>query len=386
MNAPLSSFENHLPRWVVTGRGASESLVELCRANGWRQVFLVSDAGVAGAGLTQKISRPLLDAHLLAGTFAEVPPEPPIDVVDTIGERIKASGADVVIALGGGSVMDAAKVAALCARHGKTAREFLGIRKAGARGLPTVLIPTTAGTGSEATFVAILTDEATGNKVGVVDPNILADIAVVDPALTDGLPAHVTAAAGMDALVHAVEAFIAKNATPIARGLALEAARHIGRSLEVVCREPRNKAARDGMAIGSHLAGMAFANASCCAVHALALPLGGRFHIPHGVITGCFAGEMMRHNAPVCAADFAEFSAALGWGALSAAAFADKLDAIADSIGLRAALKRTPVPAEVIPAMAADAVANRRLMDPNPREVSVADATRIYQTVLTLSA
>lgn len=386
MNAPFSSFENHLPRRVITGRGASESLIELCRANGWQRVFLVSDAGVAGAGLTQKVSQPLLDAQWLAGTFAEVPPEPPIDVVDNIAERIKASGADVVIALGGGSVMDAAKVAALCARHGKTAREFLGIRKAGARGLPSVLIPTTAGTGSEATFVAILTDEATGNKVGVVDPCILADIAIVDPALTDGLPAHVTAAAGMDALVHAVEAFIAKNATPIARGLALEAARHIGRALEVVYREPQNSAARDGMAIGSHLAGMAFANASCCAVHALALPLGGRCHIPHGVITGCFAGEMMRHNAPVCAANFAEFSAALGWGALSPDAFADRLDAIADNIGLRAALKKTPVPAEVIPAMAADAVANRRLMDPNPREVSVADAARIYQTVLAIPA
>jgi len=386
MTPPLPCFENHLPRRVLTGRGASESLVELCRANGWRQVFLVSDAGVASAGLTQKVSQPLRDAHLLADTFAEVPPEPPVDVVDKIAERIDASGADVIIALGGGSVMDAAKVAALCARHGKTAREFLGIRKAGARGLPTVLVPTTAGTGSEATFVAILTDEATGNKVGVVDPCILADIAIVDPALTDGLPPHVTAAAGMDALVHAVEAFIAKNATPIARGLALEAARHIGASLKAVCREPENKAARDGMAIGSHLAGMAFANASCCAVHALALPLGGRFHIPHGVITGCFAGEMMRHNAPVCAADFAEFSAALGWGALPPDAFTDKLDAIADSIGLRATLKQTPVPADVISAMAADAVANRRLMDPNPREVSVEDASRIYQTVLSIPA
>ena len=378
----MTSFQNHLPRRVITGRGASESLAELCRANGWQQVFLVSDAGVAGAGLLQKVSLPLLDLHLISDTYAEVPPEPPIDVVDTLAERIKASGADVVIALGGGSVMDAAKVAALCARHGKTAREFLGIRKAGARGLPTVLIPTTAGTGSEATFVAILTDAATGNKVGVVDPCILADIAIVDPALTDGLPAHVTAAAGMDALVHAVEAFIARNATPIARGLALEAARHIGRALEVVCREPQNTAARDGMAIGSHLAGMAFANASCCAVHALALPLGGRFHIAHGVITGCFAGEMMRHNAPVCAADFAELSAALGWGALSPDAFADKLDAIADNIGLRVALKKTIVPADVIPAMAADAVANRRLMDPNPREVTADDAARIYHIVL----
>ena len=119
-------------------------------------------------------------------------------------------------------------------------------------------------------------------------------------------------------------------------------------------------------------------------MHALALPLGGRFHIPHGVITGCFAGEMMRHNAPVCAADFADFSTALGWGTLSTDAFAEKLDAIADSIGLRSALKTTLVPAEVIPAMAADAVANRRLMDPNPRDVTAEDAARIYQAVLSI--
>ena len=382
MNPPQSTFENHLPRRVITGRGASQSLVELCGANGWKRAFIVSDAGVAGAGLLEKVAQPLRAAGLLAESFSEVPPEPPIDVVDAIAARLKASGADLVIALGGGSVMDASKVAALCAREGKPAREFVGIRKAAGRGLPTILIPTTAGTGSEATFVAILTDTATGNKTGVVDPRILADIAIVDPSLTDGLPAHVTAAAGMDALVHAIEAYIANVATPLARGLALEAARRIGRSLETVCREPGNTGARDGMAIGSHLAGMAFANSSCCAVHALALPLGGRFHIPHGVITGCFAGEMMRHNAPACAAHFAELSTALGWGTLTPSAFADRLDAIAESIGLRAQLRQTHVPADAVSSMATDAVAIRRLMDPNPRDVTVDDAARIYRTVL----
>lgn len=382
MNAQPTSFQNHLPRRVITGRGAAANLAELCREQGWRQVFIVSDAGVAGAGLTRKVSLPLLEAGLLADTFTEVPPEPPVDVVDVIAARITQSGADAVIALGGGSVMDAAKVASLCARHGKAARDFIGIGKAGGRGLPTVMIPTTAGTGSEATFVAILTDAAAGNKVGVVDPAMLADIALVDPSLTDGLPALVTAAAGMDALVHAVEAFIAKVATPLARGLALEAARRIGRSLERVCGDAGNASARDDMAIGSHLAGMAFANSSCCAVHGLALPLGGRFHIPHGVITGCFAGEMMRHNAPACAADLAEFSSALGWGALSGADFAARLDALAERIGLRAVLAKTSVPASVIPEMARDAAAIRRLMDPNPREVTAEDAARIYQTVL----
>lgn len=378
----LNRFENHLPRRVITGRGSASDLAAICLANGWEHTFIVSDSGVAGAGLLEKIAGPLRETGRLVGTFAEVPPEPPIDVVDALAANILESGADLVVALGGGSVIDATKVASLCARHGKKARDFVGIGKAGGRGLPTILIPTTAGTGSEATFVAILTDPDTGNKVGVVDPCLLADIAVVDPSLTDGLPPKVTAAAGMDAMIHALEAFIAKIATPLARGLALEAARRIGPALEVVCREPNNLAARDAMAIGSHLAGMAFANSSCCAVHALALPLGGRYHIPHGVIIGSFAGAMMRHNALACADDFATFSTALGWGALAPNDFAKRLDQLAAAIGLHDQLRQTVVPAAAIPEMARDAVAIRRLIDPNPHEVTEADAARIYQEVL----
>ena len=375
-------IENHLPRHVITGRGSSAVLAELAAKHGWRRMFVVSDAGVRNAGLLEQLTAPLETAGLLAGCFADVPTEPPVEVADNVAAHITASGADAVAALGGGSVMDAAKVAALVVRHRRPARDFVGIGRAAGRGLPSVLIPTTAGTGSEATFVAILTDSVTGNKVGVVDPSLLPDCAIVDSALTDSLPPAVTAATGMDALVHAVEAFIAQVATPLGRGLALEAARHIGHCLELVCRQPGNTAARDGMANGSHLAGMAFANSSCCAVHALALPLGGRFHIPHGVITGCLAGEMMRYNAPVCAGPLAEFSAALGWGPLQPPSFAARLDELADAIGLRALLRRSNVPAEVVPALARDAVANRRLMDPNPRQLTEADAARIYSIVL----
>jgi alcohol dehydrogenase len=183
-------------------------------------------------------------------------------------------------------------------------------------------------------------------------------------------------------MVHAIEAYIARVATPIAQGLALEALRRIGPSLEAVCRNPADRAARDGMAIGSHLAGMAFANSSCCAVHALSLPLGGRFHIPHGVIIGSFAGEMMRHNAPECSVQFAQLSEALGWGRLTAEAFAAKLDATAETIGLTQRLRSTTVPAAAIVEMAREAVLIRRLMDPNPRPVTEADAARIYSAVL----
>jgi alcohol dehydrogenase class IV len=382
MRTPATIFENHLPRRVVTGRAAARTLATLCGDRGWRRVAVCSDPGVVAAGILPRVLEPLHQAGLVADVLTDIPAEPPLAAVDALAARIVDCSADVVVAVGGGSVMDAAKVAAVSARHGRPVADFVGIGRTGGRGLPTVLVPTTAGTGSEATFVAILTDAASGMKVGVVDPHLLADVAVVDPELTDGLPAEITAATGMDAVVHAIEGFIATVSTPLARGLAIEAARQLGGGLEAACRDGRDTAARDRMAVGAHLAGMAFANSSCCAVHALAMPLGGRFHIPHGVITGCFAAAVMRHNAPACAADFATLGEALGWGRTPAAEFADRLDALAGRIGLVAQLRRVCVPDDAITALARDAVAVRRLMDPNPRPVTEADAVRIYRAVL----
>jgi alcohol dehydrogenase class IV len=230
--------------------------------------------------------------------------------------------------------------------------------------------------------VAIFTDTKTGNKVGVVDPCLVPDTVLLDPALTDGLPGLPTAAAGMDALIHALEAFIGLTATPMARGLALEAARRIGPALPAVCRDGADRNARDAMLIGANLAGLAFANSSCCGVHALALPLGGRFHVAHGVATGCLAAETMRHNLPACRRDFAVFAEALGWADCDPDAFPGLLSRLADSIGLRRALLNTRVPDEALAQMAKQAVANRRLMDPNPRPINEADGVEIYRLTL----
>lgn len=375
-------FENHLPRKVVTGRGRSLRIADEAGRLGLGRLFVASDAGVAAAGLLEQVCAPLAAAGMLVGSSTAIPAEPPLEAVESLAREIRDARADGVVALGGGSVMDAAKVAALCAATGGRPGDYVGVGKAGGRGLPTILVPTTAGTGSEATFVAILTDKAAGTKVGVVDPALLAEVALVDPSLTDRLPAAITAAAGMDAIVHAIEAFVATVATPLARGLALEAARRLGGALERAVEHGDDREARDGMAVGSHLAGMAFANSSCCAVHALALPLGGRFPIPHGVITGCFVGELVRHAAAARAADFTVLAEAFGWGPLPPAAFADALDALADRVGLRGALRRTAVPAEAVAGMAHDCTLIRRLMDPNPVPVTEADAVRIYRAVL----
>jgi len=278
--------------------------------------------------------------------------------------------------------MDTAKLVAATLLDGRDARTLAGIGKVGSRALLLICVPTTAGTGSEATPVAVITDSASGNKVGVFDHCLVPDVVLLDPSLTDGLPALPTAAAGMDALVHALEAFIAKSATPLARGLALEAARKIGPALPTVCRNGGDQSARDAMLVGANLAGLAFANSSCCGVHALALPLGGRFHIAHGVLTGTLVAETMRHNLPNCEADLSTFAAALGWSDTTPSHVPDQLAALAHSIGLQTALRAVPVPPSVLAEIARDAVAIRRLMDPNPRVITEADAVEIYRRTL----
>lgn len=373
----------HLPREIVFGRGAFAQLPELLGRHNWRRVFIVTDRGVVSAGQLEGVTD-LLRAHgVEVQMFADVTPEPPFECVDTVVRAIsEINGCDCVIGLGGGSVMDTAKVAAAAMGLGKTAREMVGIGHVGKRQTGLLLAPTTAGSGSEATFAAILTDPAKGLKVGVVDPCLLADLVVVDPALTDSQPAALAVATGIDAMVHAVEAFIAQVATPLAQGLAMEALRYLGRSLPAVCRAPVDTGARDDMALGSHLAGLAFANSSCCGVHALALPLGGRYHIPHGVVTGGLMAAVMRHNAPACSEAFAKLGAALSWDTRDAEEFCSKFDALANNVGVTAALRRARVPMGALPELAREAVGIRRLIEPNPRAITEADALRIYEEVL----
>ena len=383
----IRPFDNNLPRKLRFGRGVSGELpAELSRL-GCSRPFVITDAGVRAAGLVERVTGPLDREGLRGPVFDRTEPEPPFRcVADALSSVRDSFRPDVVVALGGGSVMDTAKLVAATLLDGREASLLAGIGKVGRRPLPLVCIPTTSGTGSEATPVAIFTDPRTGTKVGVVDPCLVPDLVLLDPELTDGLPPLPTAAAGMDALVHALEAFISRTATPLARGLALEAARWIGPALPAVCRDGGNGPARDAMLLGANLAGLAFANSSCCAVHALALPLGGRFHIVHGVVTGCLAAETMRHNLPVIREDVAVFAGALGWTPGDPDGFPDQLAALADSIGLAKAIRAAAVPAGALAGLAAEAVANRRLMDPNPRPVAESEAVDIYRRTLGLNA
>jgi alcohol dehydrogenase class IV len=380
----LDSYDNNLPKRVRFGRGISGELSSEIARLGRASPFIITDAGVRGAGVLARVTGPLEKGGLSYGVFDGTQAEPPFNCVHEACESAEKSGreVDVIVAIGGGSVIDTAKLVAATLGDRRDAALLAGIGKVGRRPLPLVCIPTTSGTGSEATAVAIFTDIASGNKVGVVDACLVPDTVLLDPALTDGLPRLPTAAAGMDALVHALEAYIGRTATPMARGLALEAARWIGPALPAVCSDGTDHRARDAMLIGANLAGMAFANSSCCGVHALALPLGGRFHIVHGVATGCLAAETMRHNLPSCRGDFAVFAEALGWGDCEPDAFPGMLAQLAASIGLQSVLLASKVPDDSLELMARQAVANRRLMDPNPRPISEAEAVGIYRRTL----
>jgi alcohol dehydrogenase class IV len=377
-------YENHLPRRTRFGRGASDDLAGELRRLGRTRPLIITDRGVKAAGLLSRVSQALDRAGVVFSVFDGTEPEPPFGCVASAIEAARggASEPDSVVALGGGSVMDTAKLVAATLLDRREARSLAGVGKVGHRPLPLICIPSTAGTGSEATPVAIFTDEASGIKVGVVDPCLVPDVVILDPSLTDGLPRLPTAAAGMDALIHALEALISRNATPLARGLALEAARWIGPALPKVCSAGADPAARDAMLIGANLAGAAFANSSCCGVHALALPLGGRFHVVHGVATGCLSAETMRHNLPACEEDFRIFAGALGWTETPPHALPDRLASLARSIGLTQALQATEVPESILPDLAREAVAIRRLMDPNPRPISAEEATEIYRKTL----
>jgi len=377
-------YDNNLPRRVRFGREISAELPSELARLGRSSPFIITDAGVRAAGVLARVTGPLDQAGVAFGVFDGTQAEPPFSCVSEACQGAAKAGrpADVIVAVGGGSVIDTAKLVAATLADRRDAALLAGIGKVGRRPLPLVCIPTTSGTGSEATAVAIFTDIATGNKVGVVDACLVPDTVLLDPTLTDGLPRLPTAAAGMDALIHALEAFIGRTATPLARGLALEAARWIGPALPAVCIDGGDHGARDAMMIGANLAGMAFANSSCCGVHALALPLGGRFHVVHGVATGCLSAETMRHNLPSCRDDFAAFAEALGWADSDPDALPGKLAHLAASIGLRSVLRTTSFPEESLRQMARQAVANRRLMDPNPRVITEDDAVDIYRRTL----
>ena len=365
------------------GAGLARQLGDIVRPVCGENILFVTDPGMVATGLVGQVVDNLRAAGLRVTVFDQVQADPPEAVILQAADMARiVSG---VVGFGGGSSLDVAKLAALLAASGQPMAEVFGIGNAEGPRLPLVLVPTTAGTGSEVTPISIVTT-GVSEKMGVVSPMILPDVAVLDPELTLGLPAHVTAATGIDAMVHAIEAYASANPNnnPVSRALAVEALRLMGRVLQRAVDTPGDIEARSDMLLGSMLAGQAFANSPVAAVHALAYPIGGHYKVPHGLSNALVLPHVLRFNAEVVPQAYADllphvFPEASAKGVDDAAMkFIEGMAALSRTCGLQQNLRDMGVKKAALPMLARDAMNQTRLLVNNPRPVDEAAALKIY--------
>ena len=368
---------------LVFGSGSIARIGEIAARHLGPRIALVTDAGLVRAGLLAKALHALEEAGIAVDVFDGVVADPPESVVLAAVERARVFEARAVIGFGGGSSIDVAKLVALLVASREDLSEIYGVGIAKGPRLPLLAVPTTAGTGSEVTPISIVTTGA-HEKKGVVSPLIIPDIALLDPDLTLNLPPHVTAATGIDAMVHAIEAYtsISANSNPLSKALAKEALHLLGPNIERAVHHGHDGEARAAMLLGSMLAGQAFANSPVAAVHALAYPIGGHFGVPHGLSNALVLPHVLRFNASACERAYAELAPHafpdLTEGA-GADAFVEALAALCAKVGLRPRLRDVGIPQDALPMLAEDAMKQTRLLVNNPRPVSLDDARAIYE-------
>ncbi|MEW6357505.1 MAG: iron-containing alcohol dehydrogenase [Planctomycetota bacterium] len=367
---------------VKIGMGVLADLPVEVKRLGGTKVLIVSDKGVAGAGLVEKVAAPLKSANIPFDVFDGVEPEPPIACAEGALAMLKKGGHDAVIGLGGGSAMDVAKVTSALATNDPDPRKYFGIDIIPNRGLPKILIPTTSGTGSEVTAVAILTDTEQSLKRGIVSPYLFADVALVDAEMMRTMPPKVTASTGMDALVHAIEAIVSVRRNPLSDSLGIHAVELISRNLRAAFANGDDMEARLALATASTMAGMAFANSSCCAVHALAYPLGGEYHIPHGVANTLMLAPVMEYNRPACKEELGRIAEAMGEVEISTKSAIRAMIKLARDLQMPLHLKEFGITEADVPRMAAAASTVTRLLEPNPRPMNRDEIAMIYRAAL----
>ncbi|MBW1863540.1 MAG: iron-containing alcohol dehydrogenase, partial [Deltaproteobacteria bacterium] len=297
---------------IVMGPGAIGQIAQEVLGLKAEKVLIVTDKGLIDAGLVKLAQESLEKAQIKYAIFDAVESDPRYEISADCVDMIKSEKADVLIGFGGGSPIDIAKISAIMARNEGPLAEYFGIDLIPKRGLPTIMVPTTAGTASEVTPIAILSDEGAKLKRGIVSPYLFPSVALLDPELTLGLPPHITASTGMDALIHAIEAYTSINATGLTDTLALRAVELLYNNIRTAYANGSNLEARSSMMEGSLTAGLSFSNAGVTAVHAFAYPIGAEFHIPHGVANTLMLPHVMRFNLIGNVPKFAELAWAFG--------------------------------------------------------------------------
>jgi len=381
----MQGFEFNTVRQIINGPGSALQLANQCRSLGISRPLMVTDPGLMAIGLVPPVLDALSAEGFEAVLFDQVREDPPEATVLTAADMGRSQGVDGVIAVGGGSSMDVAKVVAVLLGGKQALAQLYGVGNAEGPRLPLILVPTTAGTGSEVTPVAVITTGET-TKAGVSSAVLLPDVAVLDADLTLGLPPAVTAMTGVDAMVHAIEAYTTRHQkNPISDNLARQALELLARNIRSAVHDGGNREARENMLLGACLAGQAFANAPVAAVHALAYPLGGHYHIPHGLSNSLVLPSVLDFNTASACELYAELAEIVvgaplqGSAEARTAAMIQALRELIDDLALPATLQAAGVDEDKLEMLAEDAMLQQRLLVNNPRDVAYEDALAIYR-------
>jgi len=352
-----------------------------------KKVLIVTDPFLQKLGITDTIEKPLQQMGCTTDIYTDVEPEPPLEIGEKLVAYTRSQEFDLVIGLGGGSALDLAKIAAVLSKNHGNVSDYLnlsGNRTITDKGLPKILIPTTSGTGSEVTNISVLSLDTT--KDVVTHDFLLADIAIVDPELTITLPPKVTAATGVDALTHAIEAYVSKNANPVTDSLAFKAIQLISGAIRTAVKDGENKQARSDMSYGSYLAGLAFFNAGVAGVHALAYPLGGQFHIAHGDSNAVLLPYVMGYIRISCEEQLKHILEAMGSSTVgqtqeeASYTCINKLEELVNDVGIPSTLKGFNIPIESLEALTDDAIKQTRILSRSPMELKRDDIFAIYKS------
>ena len=385
----LNNFTFNTTSGIRFGNGTSKSCASEISQKLGPNILFITDKDLMSLKLTEPTLIELNKLSSKVEVFQDVEADPSLKTLMNAIEIWKKNKITGVIGFGGGSSMDVAKLTSLILGSNENIEEAWGVSNAKGPRLPLILVPTTAGTGSEVTPISIIT-VGEEEKKGVSSPIILPDIAILDPELTVGLPAHTTAATGIDAMVHAIEGYASanKNNNPISKMIAVEALKLLGGSIEKAVFEGSNIEARGNMLLGAMLAGKSFANSPVAAVHALAYPIGGTFHVSHGLSNSLVLPYVLRFNSVDNKAtkDYSELAPFLfpdidmskGNQAICKE-FIDRLENLSKKLGLPQKLREVNIPKEACKKMASDAMKQTRLLVNNPREVTENDALNIYE-------
>ncbi len=380
------------PRRILTGRGCSDHVGPLGAEAGINAVLIVSDPNVRASGATDRVRRSLAAAGVASLIYDGVTSEPVLEFVDAALVALRDGRCDGVVAVGGGSAIDTGKAIAALATNGGSLTDYQGIDRFKQPPLPLIAVPTTAGTGSEVTRVTVVTDQQRGVKMMLMAEALLPYAAVDDPLLTVSAPPGPTAAAGVDALTHAIEAYVSRRAQPLTDVLALDAIGAIAGSLPAAWKDGQNLEARDRMMWAQLQAGLAFSNSSVALVHGMARPLGAHFHVPHGLANAMLLPAVMRFSVPAAPGRYAAVARAMGVSAADGEGDAPLAKRGADFVKSFVRSLNIPTLAaygveesqfrRVLPRMAEDALASGSPAN-NPRQATAEQICRLYEQAFT---